>query len=244
MIDAKSPKPFYEQIKDYLLQGIQKGDFKPGDRIPSERDLSERFGVSRLTVNKAVKELERAGLLYAQVGKGTFISGEMYNQQLEHLTGFTDEMRSRGHKASSQVLKADFISAPDEAARVLNVLPGTRLVMLQRVRLADDQPIALETCNLVASLCPDILLTHDFAYESLYQVLRRDYSIMLSHAEQTIEARTATKEEAVILHLKANYPVLYMTRVTYGEGSRPVEYVRSIYRGDRYKFRVVLRDRL
>lgn len=241
MINANSAKPLYEQIKDYLLQGIQNGDFKPGERIPSERDLSVRFGVSRLTVNKALKELERAGVLYAQVGKGTFISGETYHQELEHLTGFTEEMRSRGHGASSRVLTAAIILAPDDIARILNVLPGTRLIVLQRVRLADEQPVAIETANIVASLCPDLLEKHDFAHESLYNVMRRDYGIHLTHAEQTIEARPATREEASALNIKVGQPVLSMTRVACDEANRPVEYVRSAYRGDRYKFRVVLR---
>ncbi|MBE2267589.1 MAG: GntR family transcriptional regulator [Anaerolinea sp.] len=242
MIDVNSPTPLYEQIKDLLLQGIQKGDYKPGDRIPSERDLSVRFGVSRLTVNKALKELERAGVLIAQVGKGTFISAEIVQQQLEHLTGFTEEMRSRGHSASSRVLSATYIFAPDDAARLLNVLPGTRLIQLQRVRLAEEQPIALETANLPASLCPDLLDKHDFAHESLYGALRREYGITLTHAEQTIEARPATREEADALGIKVLQPVLSMTRVAYTDGNRPVEYVRSAYRGDRYKFRVVLRN--
>jgi GntR family transcriptional regulator len=241
VIDAKSSKPLYEQIKDYLLQGIQAGEFKPGDRIPSERELSTRFSVNRLTVNKAIRELARAGVLYAQVGKGTFISAEMYNQQLEHLTGFSEEMRSRGHVASSQVLAAAVIPAPDEAAQLLKVLPGTRVVKLQRVRLADAQPIALETTYLVASLCPDLLDHHDFAQESLYQVLRRDYGIALTHAEQTIEARPATKGEAAALHIKVGQAVLAMTRVAYTDNNRPLECVWSAYRGDRYKFQVVLR---
>jgi GntR family transcriptional regulator len=241
VIDSKSSKPLYEQIKDYLLQGIQSGEFKPGDRIPSERDLSTQFSVNRLTVNKAIKELARAGLLYAQVGKGTFISAEMYNQQLEHLTGFTEEMRSRGHVASSKVLSADIIFAPDEVSRILNVLPGTRLIKLQRVRLADEQPIAIETTNIVASLCPDLLEKHDFAQESLYQVLRRDYGITMSHAEQTIEARPATKDEATALSIKVGQSVLSMIRVAFTDHNRPIECVWSAYRGDRYKFRVVLR---
>jgi GntR family transcriptional regulator len=241
MIDAKSAKPLYEQIRDLLLQGIQTGEYKPGERIPSERNLSSRFGVSRLTVNKALKELERAGILYAQVGKGTFISGAVYDQPLDRLTGFSDDMRTRGHRASSAILCAETVFAPDDVARILKVLPGARLYRLQRLRLADEQPIAVETAYILASLCPDLLDKHDFTRESLYGVFRRDYGIHLTYAEQTIEARPATRDEAKALHVKPFQPVLCMTRVAFTEGARPVEYVLSAYRGDRYKFRVVLR---
>ncbi len=242
MIDAKSSKPLYEQIKDYLLTGIQNGVFQPGDRIPSERDLSEQFKVSRLTVNKAVKELERVGVVYAQVGKGTFISSVVYQQQLNYLTGFTDEMRSRGYSSSSKVLSAQTVAAPDDIALILNVMPGARLLQLRRVRMADDQPVAIETANLVGNRCSDLLEKHDFSIESLYQVLREEYGIILTYAEQSIEARMPTREELTILALKPTNPILSMTRVVFTEDKRPIEYVQSAYRGDRYKFRVVLRN--
>ena len=241
MIDAKSSKPRYEQIKEYLLTGIQNGVFQPGDRIPSERDLSEQFKVSRLTVNKAVKELERIGVVYAQVGKGTFISSVIYQQQLNFLTGFTDEMRSRGYSSSSRVLSAQMVAAPDDIALILNVMPGARLIQLRRVRLADDQPVAIETANLVSTRFPDLLEGHDFSSESLYQVRLAEDGIILTYAEQSIEARMPTREELTVLGLKPTNPVLSMTRVVFTEDKRPIEYVQSVYRGDRYKFRVVLR---
>ncbi len=242
MIDLKSSKPLYEQIKDYLLTGIQNGVFQPGDRIPSERDLSEQFKVSRLTVNKAVKELERVGVVYAQVGKGTFISSVIYQQQLNFLTGFTDEMRSRGYSSSSKILSAEVIAAPDDIALILNIMPGARLIQLRRIRMADDQPVAIETAHLIGNYFPDLLEKHDFSRESLYQVLRESYGIILTHAEQSIEARMPTREEVTLLRFKSTNPVLSMTRVVFTEDKRPIEYVLSVYRGDRYKFRVVLRN--
>ena len=241
MIDMNSSRPLYEQIKDNIIGDIQSGRYQPGARIPSERDLSEQLGVSRLTVNRAIKELVQAGILHVQIGKGTFISPITHNQTLDMLTGFTEEMRSRGHNTTSRVLRAEFITAPDDIARMLDVLPGTKLILLQRVRAADGEPMALETCNLVAARCPGILDRHDYARESLYQVLRKEFGLSLSHAEQTIEARQATRHEAALLDIKAGSPVLQMVRVTYASHT-PVEYVRSTYRGDRYKFRVVLRQ--
>lgn len=242
VVDAALPKPLYEQIKDYIRHNIQAGVFAPDTRIPSERDLAKNFNVSRLTVNKAIKELIYDGVLYVQMGKGTFIKAPTYNQQLEALTGFSEDMRSRGQSPSSRVLNAAIIPAPDDIARILEVLPGTHLIHLERVRMADDQPMAVEISNLAASLCPGILEHYDFARESLYYVLRKEYRLVLAYAEQTIEARPATRDEADTLHLKPNSPVLHMTRVTYNDKDRPLEYVRSTYRGDRYKFRAILKQ--
>jgi GntR family transcriptional regulator len=243
VIDANSPRPLYEQIKDYIRHNIQMRVFLPDTRIPSERELAKQFNVNRLTVNKALKDLIYEGVLSVQIGKGTFIKGApSYNQQLETLTGFTEDMRSRGQSTASRVLTRNIMPAPDDIARILDVLPGTNLVALQRVRMADDQPMAVETSTLIASLCPGLLERYDFARESLYNVLRRDYGLVLAYAEQTIESRQATREEAEALHITVGSPVLYMTRVTYSEREKPIEYVRSTYRGDRYKFRAVLRQ--
>ena len=131
----------------------------------------------------------------------------------------------RSHCCCSHVTHAS-----DDSARILDVLPGTNLLALQRVRMADDEPMAVETSTLIASLCPGLLERYDFARESLYNVLRRDYGLVLAYAEQTIEARQATREEADALHIPTGSPVLYMTRVTYSEREKPIEYVRSTYR--------------
>jgi GntR family transcriptional regulator len=234
-------KPLYEQIKDYILLNIQSGMFQPDTRIPSERELSEQFSVSRMTVTKALAELTHAGILYARVGKGTFVSAERIDQQLEALTSFSEDMSRRGQRASSRVLLAREGQATEDVARYLGGLPGLPIIILQRVRLADDEPIALETCTLNAALCPRILQRHDFAHESLYGVLRAEYGILMRHAEQTLEARAATEPEARALEISPGSPILSILRVTYSDEERPVELVRSAYRGDRYKFHAVLR---
>jgi GntR family transcriptional regulator len=234
-------KPLYEQIKDYILLNIQSGAFEPDTRIPSERELSEQFNVSRMTVTKALADLTHAGILYARVGLGTFVSARPIDQQLEALTSFTEDMSQRGQRASSRVLIARQGKAGEDDARHLRLLAGMPVVTLQRVRLADNEPIALETCTLNAALCPRLLEHHDFARESLYGVLRGEYGILMRYAEQTLEARAATEVEARALEISPGSPVLGIVRVTYSEDDYPVELVRSAYRGDRYKFHAVLK---
>jgi GntR family transcriptional regulator len=150
-------------------------------------------------------------------------------------------MSRRGHFTSSKVLYAGLQTATVEIASHLNIVPGVRIAVLRRVRMADDKPIALENAMLIEACCPQLLNGHDFARESLYQVLREQYHLHLTHAEQTIEARHATAEEALALDIQPGSPVLAITRVTYTSENRPVEYVLSAYRGDRYKLRAILR---
>jgi len=242
MMDAESPKPLYEQIKEYLLYKINTGEFSPHSRIPSERNLSQQFGVSRLTVSKAIKELIQAGKLYTQVGKGTFVDEEIIDQQLNTLTGFTEEMHKRGQRAASQVLRAEIIAASDPLARRLEIPVGGQVLILKRVRLANRQPVAVETSHVVADICPRILDNHDFSQDSLYHVLRTACKLNLTHAEQTIVARGASEAEASILGIETGQPILNMTRVTFEAHARPVEFVESAYRGDRYTFRAKLQQ--
>jgi GntR family transcriptional regulator len=241
-IKLNGAQPLYEQIRTYVIQAIQDGRYRAGDKIPSERELAEELGVSRLTVHHAIKGLQQAGILIAHVGRGTFVSPRPLNQQLEALTSFTEDMRSRGNAPSSRVLSAKVCPAPDDIARFLDVRPGTQLAVLQRVRIADDQPMAVETSHIVASACQGILDRHNFEQESLYRVLRHEYGLALAHAEQTIAARGATRDEARVLGLKPNAPILHMTRVLYTSDNQPLEYVISAYRGDSYTFHVVLRQ--
>lgn len=241
MLRPLAHKPLYEQIKDYILLNIQSGNFSPDSRIPSERELSEQFNVSRMTVTKALHELTRDGLLYARVGKGTFVSPRRIDQQLEMLTSFTEDMARRGQRSASRVLAASLQPASEDAAHYLGLLTGTPVVSLQRVRLAEGEPIALEHCMLVAAMCPQILERFDFSHDSLYEVLWREYGLGMRYAEQTIEARVASEYEATALEVLPGSPVLAITRVSYAEGDRPVEFVLSAYRGDRYKFHAILR---
>ncbi|TVR24491.1 MAG: GntR family transcriptional regulator [Anaerolineaceae bacterium] len=240
MLKTSSSKPYYEQIKEYILHRINAGELKPNHQIPSERVLSDQFGVSRLTVSKAIKELVFEGKLYTQVGKGTFVSAEAINQTLDHLTSFSEEMSKRGQTPSSRVLEQALIRADERIAGQLQITPGAALVLLKRARLADGQPVALETTYLIADYCVGILEAHDFRHESLYHVLRNSYNLRLMHAEQELEARQPTAEEARVLKVDQSTPILHITRVTYIEHERPIEYVESAYRGDRYKFRARL----
>ncbi|MBN1562842.1 MAG: GntR family transcriptional regulator [Anaerolineae bacterium] len=232
--------PLYIQIKTLLQTQIEDGLFTVGSRLPSERELAERYAVSRMTARQALRLLAQEGLTHTRVGKGTFVSAPKIDQELRALTSFSEDIRQRGLTPSSRLLTAAVRLVDELMAKRLRIDPGSEIVVLSRVRLADDQPLALETTHLPHHLCPQLLNRYDFNRESLYQVLRRDYGLALVWADQLIETRLPKPDECDALKLDKSIPVMKFTRVTYNEQDHPVEFVRSVYRGDQYQLRVIL----
>lgn len=238
-LQREAPDPLYIQLKDSLVADIRSGHYRAHQRLPSERELSERFQVSRMTARQALLDLARDGVVYTRMGKGTFVAETKIDQQLRALTGFTEDVRARGGRPSSRVLEARVIPALPEIAAALRLMPGAEVIKLARLRLADDVPLAIETAYLPFALCPN-LLHHDFSATSLYRVLEDEYGLKLVDAEQTIEAALAEPRELELLRLSAPAAVLRIQRLTFASNGVPVEYVLSTYRGDRYKFRSTL----
>jgi GntR family transcriptional regulator len=233
------PLPLYVQLKEALRADIHAQRLQPHQQLPSERELCERFQVSRMTVRQAIVDLTREGLIFSRAGKGTFVSAPKIDQQLKTLTGFSQEMQMRGRQASSRVLEATIQPAGDEIAAALHIDPASQVVLLSRVRLADGTPLAIEIVHLPHAYCPN-LLRHNFAVESLYEVLERDYGHRFIRAEQTIEAALAGPREIALLQLVPPAPVLVMRRSTFTDQGVLIEYVHSFSRGDRFKFHVTL----
>ncbi len=238
-LKRQAPTPLYVQLKDSLVAEITTGRYRSNQQLPSERELCERFKVSRMTVRQAITELVREGVVYARVGKGTFVSDPKINQELRTLTGFSQEMQARGGKPTSRVLEAKIIPATAHLAQVLRVTAKTELVLLSRLRMSNGIPRAIETAHLPHGLCPN-LLRFNFAAESLYRVLEDEYGLRLVRAEQTIEAGLAGPIELELLQITPPAAILKMERLTFTNREAPVEYVVSTYRGDQYKFRANL----
>ncbi len=236
------PLPLYAQLYETLRADIYAQRLKPHEQLPSERELCAQFRVSRMTVRQALFSLTRDGLIYSRVGKGTFVGEPKIDQQLKTLTGFSQEMSSRGSAPSSRVVEAKIQAVSADLAEVIHIPVGAEIVLLTRVRLADRVPLAIETVHLPHYLCPN-LLSHDFSTESLYDVLEREYGYRLTRAEQTIEAALANPREIATLQLIPPAPVLVMERLTFTNQDVLIEHVQSTYRGDRYKFRSTLAPR-
>jgi GntR family transcriptional regulator len=239
-LDRAGPTPIFTQIRNRLETAIVDGAIAPHQRIPSERELSEWFGVSRMTVRQALDGLTADQLLYSLPGRGTFVaSHRVIEQPLRHLSSFTDEMRARGLRPSSRLLQSTTMPATFELARLFDLLPNEEIVIITRLRLADDEPIGTEQVHIPARYVPG-LLDKDLAAQSLYQVLRDEYGLVLVSGRQVMEAGMPSTEEQEVLGMELPTPVLRIARETRDEQRRVVEYVRGIYRGDRYHLTVEL----
>ncbi len=230
-----SPVPRYHQLKEILREKIRSGEWKPGDLIPSERELSETYGISRMTTRQAITDLVNEGVFYREQGKGTFVTRHKITQQLIRLTGFTEDIRARGQQPSTKVLSAQMFPADEVVAEKLRISPGFLVVRLQRLRLADGEPLAIELSHLNFKGC-EKLLEEDLEQNSLYRLLEAKYSVPLMEAEQELEAGLAGNDEAHLLKIHVGSSVLYTRRTTYTDRYQPIEYAKSVYCGNKYTF--------
>lgn len=239
-LDRRSSVPIFSQVKTVIQAAVESGELQPHRRIPSERELSILFGVSRMTIRQALLEMIREGSLYTRTGKGTYLAERKIEQPLQRLTSFTQDMVARGLRPSSRLLGADLLPAPIELAHALAIPPGSELVRIRRLRLANGQHLAIETSHLPHARCPG-LLEHDLEQHSLYELLHDRYGLELASAKQTIEAAAPTEEERKLLEMPAGVPVLRIHRFTSTRDGLVCEFVQSAYRGDRYQLNVDLR---
>jgi len=233
-LDKKSFVPMYYQIQSQLLQMIQSGKLRPGDPLPSEDELRRACGVSRMTARHALQALENQGFASRHKGQGSFVSQPRVEKDIMHLAGFTAEMTALGLKASSRLLSAETIPASAEVAGRLHIEIGTAVFYLRRLRCADDLPVAIEEVWLAREQFPGIDKI-DFTSVSLYQTLRERYGIRVSRADEILEARSATRQQAELLDLPRHASLLAMTRTLWSADGKPVETAHSVYRGDRYR---------
>lgn len=238
-LKREAPTPLYLQLKNALVADIDTGRYKPHERLMSERELGEKYRVSRMTVRQALTEMTREGILYTQAGKGTYVNEPKIKQELQTLTGFSQDMAARGSAASGRVLESKIIPATLTLAAIFSVPMNAELVLLSRLRLSDGNPLAIEVAYILHQVCPNIL-DFDFSKESLYNTLATRYNTHLVRAEQTMEAGLATPQESELLQTTSPAPVLRIERFSYNEQNTLVEFVVSVYRGDRYKFHTTL----
>jgi GntR family transcriptional regulator len=204
-----------------------------GEAIPSERQLSTDLGVSRLTVRAALDELVREGYLVRKRGAGTFVSEPKIAQELT-MTSFTEDMRRRGLEPASRTLDLKTIPAGARLGRMLHVSPSEPVLVATRLRLADRETMAIETLHVRKSLVPG-LTAADLEAGSFYELLENEYGIELVGGMQTIEPTVTNEEESAALGLPLHSPAFVFERVTRSQSGDIVEFVRSVYRGDRYR---------
>lgn len=240
-MERQGAKPLYQVVAEALLAQTASGELQANDRLPSEHELCEIYGVGRNTVRRAINEMVSRGVLKTVPGVGTFVVEARYDKTAEFLFGFSQEMGLHGKAVTSEVLEAKIIPADPFLSRRLHVQLGAEVVFLNRLRLMDGEPIAIERAYLPHHLCRGIL-KHDFSVCSLYETLANEYGKQPFSADQEIEASLATPEVARLLGLEQPAVVLVFHRETRLADNQVIEYVDSELRGDRFRFYTTLRS--
>lgn len=227
----------HEELRQELTHLLDSG-MRPHEPLPSERELMDRFGVSRMTVRHALADLVQRGRIYRVHGVGTFVAEPVVRKEMT-LSSFSEDMAARGLVASSRLLALRTEPAGAMVGQALHLSPVAAVVHLNRLRLANDEPMCLEESYLPAEVAGDIAAELD-EKTSLYEQLRTRAAVRLVRAEQEVKPTVLSAEEAALLDVPPLSPALCMTRVTYDDRGRRIEYAKSLYRGDRYSIEVNL----
>lgn len=234
-IDRSVPIPRYFQLAEMLKEQIDSGQLAPGDQIPSERELSEQFGVSRVTVRQAIKYLVSQGRLVVRLGSGTFVGEPKLTHDTLHLLGFTEQMQLKGQAAASRVLEQSVVEPPASVAARLELAPGSQTTKIVRLRFSHETPMLLETVYISHALAPS-LEREDLSSESLYSILEQRYGLSLLRAHQTLEITRASAEEALLFGVARGEAMFLLEGVTYTDHEQPVEVFKALYHGQMVRF--------
>jgi GntR family transcriptional regulator len=239
-LEKDNPLPLYYRIMEQLREEIKRGHWNVDDKIPSEAELCDLFGVSRAVVRQALNELENDGLVIKKQGKGTYVARPRETSHLaQELLGFYEEMAKRGTPPISKVLRQKVEPASYTVAEQLKVIPGSEVIVIERVRYVNNEPILLVTSFLPFNLCSSILDT-DLRTNSVYGYLENDLGLKPSYGRRIIQAVSANKQHALLLQVDEGDPLISFDGITYLADGRPIEWYHSVFRSDRLKFEVRL----
>jgi GntR family transcriptional regulator len=227
--------PLYGKVEEVLASEIGRGDLKPGDRLPSEDELLARFGVSRITVRRAIQNLIQRGTLEIRRGLGTFVLAPKVSQDLTKLTGFVEDMDILGRKASARVVSKGVVAANEIVARHLGISKGTRVMRIERVRLADSVPMSFDETYLPLDIGKKIV-RNDLRVKPIFTLLEEKYGFSLMEAEYKLEAVSASARVAEALTVPVGSPIFRIERTSFTKGGQSIDYETLSYRGDLIRF--------
>src|SRR5579859_2911427 len=236
---GEAPQPLYRRIGEELRARIEAGEYAPGDRLPSELELARTYGVSRITSRQALDLLSAAGLLVRRQGMGSFVAARRVTQPLVRLTDFVEDMAEAGLRPASQVLAFAIEIARADIAATLGLEPDAEIHRLDRLRLADGSPIALDWTWLPPQF-GRLLLEQDLTRRTIYSILEEEYGIPIVSGEYTLAAAAAEEEQAPLLDVPPGSPLLVFDRTSRTSSGKPVYCQRRFYRADRVQYRLSL----
>ncbi len=237
--DRRRPDPLWFQVEEAIRAIVKSGEWATGDQIPAEDRLCALFGVSRITLRHALRNLEESGLLRREHGRGTFVRSTTLVAGTRELTSFTQEMGHMGVVAGSRLLDCSLSKADAIAAAALEIEEGDPVVRIRRLRLGNDEPIGIQTALLAGARVPGFL-DSGLLQGSLYEALEKRYGIVPVEARENYRVGTVAAADAELLGLAAGMPAFVVERITTDERG-PFEFTVSVMRGDRYEIRSTLR---
>lgn len=239
-IDKVTPVPLYYQLKMILLDEINNGRYQPGDLIPTEKDISENFQLSRTTVRQAITELVQEGKLYRIKSKGTFVAKPKIVQDfVRRLETFNEQIQRLGMKPSTKLLEFKIIAPPAEVAEVLKLHEGQQCISILRKRFADNEPNVIVRTYLPYDRC-SFIAEHDLEKESMYKILSEREDTRIYQISRIMEAVLANEEDARLLEIDVGQPIHFFTSTGLNAFGEPIEYSLARYRGDRNRFEIDL----
>lgn len=231
---ASGPIPLYHQLRQDLRERIAAGEWRPGDQVPTIRELCQLYGVSRITAIQALGALAQEGLLDRKRGKGTFVAEPKIEHGPVRLLSFTEDIVRRRHVPGSRILELGRVRATKTVAARLQLAPDAGVVMLRRLRLADGKPMGVQNAYLPDDLFPGLAEVSE-PIESLYRLLEVRYGVVPTKATESYEPIRVDGETASLLGVARGAPAFSVERVMRDQRNRLVEYTVSVMRGDRYK---------
>jgi len=237
MIDPDDFLPRYYQLANILRELIADGKFEAHQPIPAERQLEKIYSVSRTTIRQAIDLLVRQGFLYREHGRGTFVSPQKLQKGISELTSFTEDMMQRGILPGQKILEIHTVRPPKKVRAHLE-LPESceRVLCIERLRLGDGVPMGLQTSYYMLPEGQTISREMLEEYGSIYRILQDIFHLIPTEADETLEVTLATPQEASLLQIKPGSPLLLSERTTYSQYRRVIEFVKILYRGDRYRY--------
>lgn len=226
--------PLYAQVEEALAALIQR-ELAPGDRLPTEDRLIEQFGVSRITVRRAVQNLVARGVVVTRQGRGTFVAEPHFEQPLTALTGFVEDMEALGLGASAELVTAETVPAPPLASERLHLAPTEPVDFIERVRLAEGHPVSFDQTWLPHGLAEGVV-DEDLKNEPIFALLEQKHGVPLTHASYRLRATSADTTIAERLRVAPGSPILLVERTTFTTGHRPIDFELLHYRGDAITF--------
>lgn len=239
--DRSRPEPLWHQIVQTLRATIEEGIWSPGEQLPGETQLCEMLGVSRITVRRATAELEALGLIRREQGRGTFVRSSRLVAGSDRVTSFSSDMRTLGLVPGSRLLDSRRIVADARTLSALELREGSEVLVLERLRTGDGQPVGIQTTHLVGALVPG-LDPAEIGDGSLYELLATRFGLVADLATEVYRIGTASAEDAERLALREGDPVFVVIRIA-SQGGRPFEFTTSHMRADRFEIRTSIGQR-